>query len=151
MDAVFDYYIPQLHPLAVHFPISLVLVACVAALGWAVQGKAYWFRATWLLMTTGFIGALFAYFTGDAMYEQSEGTPMVDLLVDHHEQVALFAVIANGVSWAVCSLIGLSRRAKLDEQPASIRWGLGVIVLITAILITWTSHVGGTMVWGVPR
>ena len=158
MDAVFRYHIPELHPLAVHFPIALLAAAALAAIVWMGWGAPFWRRAACLLSMLGMAGALFAWFTGDSMEEQAEGAPIVDELVDLHEQMALYALIAAILSFVALGLLtwlGVagqskgSRFAGMNPDRLAYRLGAGFLVLAAAALVAWASHIGATMVWGV--
>ncbi len=158
MDAVFRYHIPEIHPLAVHFPIALLLAAALAALVWMGWGAPFWRRVTWLLATLGMAGAFFAWFTGDSMEEQAEGVPIVDELVDLHEQMALYALIAAILASAALGLLTWmgragqsesSRFAGINPDRLPYRLGAGFLVLVSAALVAWAGHIGATMVWGV--
>ncbi len=157
MDAVFRYHIPELHPLAVHFPIALLLAAALAALVWMGWGAPFWRRVTCLLASAGAAGALFAWFTGDAMEEQAEGVPIVEELVDLHEQMALYTLIAALLASATLgSLTWLAARASrrgrfADRKPDRLPYRLaaGLLVLLSAALAAWAGHIGATMTWGV--
>ncbi len=158
MDAVFRYHIPELHPLAVHFPIALLAAAALAAIVWMGWGAPFWRRAACLLSMLGMAGALFAWFTGDSMEEQAEGAPIVDELVDLHEQMALYALIAAILSFVALGLLTWlgragqskgSRFAGMNPDRLPYRLGAGFLVLAAAALVAWAGHIGATMVWGV--
>lgn len=159
METVLQYRIPVLHPLVVHFPLSLLLASALVACVWVVRGTVFWRRCLLLLMVLGTAGSALAYLTGDAMEEQSEGVPIVDALIDLHEQMGLFTLVA-----ALISLISLAVFSVRQEQlrrnpfrhdplrdPLPVRLMLSLLVFLSAALVAWTAHIGGTMVWGVPR
>ncbi len=153
IEQVLQYDIPVLHPLAVHFPMALLLAAALSAVLWSVRGTGFWRRCTLWLLTLGMGGALFAYFTGDALEEQVEGTPIVEELVGFHEDMALYTLIVAGV--ALLALAGLSvwleRRITLERDvpdPIVARVAITVFVVAAAVLVAWTGHIGGVMVWG---
>ena len=154
MEQVFQYEIPVLHPLAVHFPLALIMVAAGVLVVWSIRGTTFWRRVGLLLLTLGMAGALFAYFTGEALEEHVEGTPIVEELVPLHEDMALYALIVTGV--ALLGLAGLSvwleRRTTLERDPKDPlipRIVITMLAVAAAILIAWTGLIGATMVWGV--
>lgn len=158
MDAVFRYHIPELHPLAVHFPVALLLAAALAALVWMVGGAPFWRRVTSLLSVAGLAGGLFAWFTGDAMKAQAEGVPIVEELVGLHEQMALYALIAAMLASASLGLLawleaagksGSGRFAGMNPDRLPYRLAAGFLALLAAALVAWAGHVGATMTWGV--
>lgn len=151
MEAVFDYRIPVLHPLAVHFPLTLLLVAAIAALIWMFRGTPFWRQCTAFLVFLSVPTALVAYLTGDVMAEQSEGVPIVDELVDLHEQMGLYTLIASIVAAvALGVMIALSYyRGTSKRDPIGSRVAVGLLILIAAALVAWTAHIGATMTWGV--
>lgn len=150
MDAVFDYRIPVLHPLAVHFPLSLLLVSALAALVWMFRGTSFWRQCTAFLILLSVPTALVAYLTGDVMEERSEGVPIVDELVDLHEKMALYTLIAAGVAaLAMSVMLAMSyRRGQLVRDPIVARVGVGLLIMLAAALVAWTAHIGATMTWG---
>jgi uncharacterized membrane protein len=154
METFFQYEIPVWHPLVVHFPIALVLVAALTTIAWSIRGTPFWRRCALLLFTLGMIGGIVAYQTGEAMEEQSEGTPIVEELVGLHEDLALYTLLVTGAT--LVALAGLSwwldRRITIERSPPDpvvARVVLAAVALAAALLVAWTAHVGGTMVWGV--
>ena len=88
------------------------------------------------------------------MEEQSEGSPIVEELVGVHEDLALYTLVVTGVTLA--ALAGLSWWLERGLEPASrdplaARLVLALAALAAAVLVAWTAHVGGAMVWGVGR
>ena len=150
MEAVFDYRIPVWHPLAVHFPLTLLLVAALAALIWMFRGTHFWRSCTAFLVILSIPATVFAYLTGDAMEEQSEGVPIVDDLVDLHEQMGLYTLIAAALACAALIALIIHQRgnAKGAKDPIAGRVGVGLIILTAAALVAWTAHIGATMTWG---
>ncbi len=154
METLFQYEIPVWHPLVVHFPIALILVAALATVVWGIRGTSFWRRCALLLFTLGMGGGIVAYKTGEAMEEQSEGSPIVEELVGVHEDLAFYTLLVTGVTLA--ALAGLSWWLERGLEPASrdplaARLVLALVALTAAVLVAWTAHVGGTMVWGVGR
>lgn len=150
MDAVFDYRIPVLHPLAVHFPLTLLLAAAIAALVWMFRGTPFWRHCTAFLLVLNVPAALFAYFTGEAMEERSEGVPIVDELVDLHEDMALYTLIASGLALAALTVVWIysARKGTSNLDPIGGRVAVGLLILAAAALVAWTAHIGATMTWG---
>ncbi|MCH8030961.1 MAG: hypothetical protein IIB09_03975, partial [Bacteroidetes bacterium] len=81
-DSVFQYDIPYLHPLVVHFPLVLLLLAGGAAVAYAIRGTAVWRRALLILLALGALAAFAAEQTGKALEESMEGMPILDELVE---------------------------------------------------------------------
>lgn len=151
MEAVFDYRIPVLHPLAVHFPLTLLLASAIAALVWMFRGTPFWRHCSAFLIFLSVPGALFAYLTGEKMAERSDGVPIVDELVDLHEQMALYTLIASSVAAAalIIMLVMSHRRGTSERDPIGSRVAVGLLIIIAAALVAWTAHIGATMTWGV--
>ena len=150
MESVLQYRIPELHPLAVHFPVSLLIMASVAAVVWMWRGTAFWRGATWLLTVVGTGTAYLAFLTGDAMEEQSEGVPIVDELVGLHEDMALYTLVAACVASVLLSVLGWRARGRgLERDSYPVRIAIGVLVVLVGALVAWTGHIGATMTWGV--
>lgn len=153
MEAVFDYRIPVLHPLAVHLPLTLLLTAALAALVWMLKGSAFWRRCCAFLVLLSVPAAVFAYVTGDPMLDRSEGVPIIDELAPLHEQMALYTLVSTAI--AAVSIIAYSiyvyRRGPSWLDPVGARVAVGLLVLIAAALVAWTGHIGSVMTWGVGK
>ncbi len=151
MDQVFQYEIPVLHPVVVHFPIVLVLLAAVAAVVWLLRDRMAWLVAASYIQAVGLIGSVIAFLSGEALEEQSEGVPIVDELVDLHEEAALVAAWLIGIS--VAAFLAATYLTRRDtSRPGSPFWLRTLATLLAAaaaVAVAWTAHIGGTMVWGV--
>lgn len=65
MDILLPEWAPNIHPMIIHFPIVLWLVAVLADLVWLFQTKSWLRNMTITLYVLGSIGALAAYLSGD--------------------------------------------------------------------------------------
>ncbi len=150
MEQVLQYRISVLHPIAVHFPVALVLVALLFVGMWLVRDRIHWIVTAIYVQFLGFVGSLFAYYSGEAMEEQNEGVQIVKELVNLHEDTALIAVWLIGASLVAM----IATRAYSDRdttRPGTrlrIRLLVSALALAAALLIAWTAHIGVTMVWG---
>lgn len=81
----------SLHPLVVHMPIGLLLVAPVFVLLGALlppaRGKPY-LIAAWVLMLLGTVSTFVAIETGEAAARLADRTPAINAVLEHHEQLA---------------------------------------------------------------
>lgn len=146
------YEIPVWHPLVVHFPIALLLLGGVVAVGYAATGRALWRAMTGLLVSAGTLGAWAANATGEALYAHVEGAPIVEELVGRHELLGQWAFVL-GVA-ATLGWLGVSgwwRRSGRDREPDPLaaRLVLAALALAAAVLVVLTGRLGGVMVWGV--
>ena len=151
MEQLFQYEIPVWHPVVVHFPPALLVASLGAAIVWFVRGTRHWRRFLLFLLSLSLLGTLLAYFTGDAMHAQSEGVPMVELFVEQHETVALYTL------WVTVAALGVVggftiwlERARRAREPFAGRLAALIVTLAATLLVAYTAHIGGVMVWGVP-
>ncbi len=140
------------HPLIVHFPIGLLLVAPVFMLIAVFVRKPAWTIATILLLLIGTIGAWVAYYSGEAaeVYWRTTGdlAPDIDkLMADHHVaggQARLFATLVTlaFIVWAVLSVKLAKKRGVLI--------GLGLVILLgflgANLRLAQAGHMGGQLV-----
>lgn len=155
MRPLLEYEIPVLHPLLVHFPIALIVVGAAAVVAWAIIPNTFWYRVGVLAFVGGAASSIAAYLTGEAAEEAAEGVPIVEEIVHLHEDMAIYtlaATILTLVALIVSQPTLLSGPGSDDRVPAvGVRWAVAAVALLAAVLVAWTSHLGGIMVWGVVR
>lgn len=161
-DLLSEYTIPYQHPLAVHFPLVLLVLATAAAVAYAALGRPVWRQAALALFVLGAASAYWSVQTGETLEHEVEGEPLVEAVVEAHEtagewtlRLSLLAAIAfAGVTlWLRRrpTAPGTSLDATRDgPEPLAQRLLLLVPALAAALLVLWTGHLGGIMVWGVP-
>lgn len=141
-----------MHPLIVHFPIALLLVAPLfVVLGLIIpkqwNGLAV---AALILMVLGTLGAFAAVSTGEAAGELVERNEAISATLEHHEDLAettrtVFAVLTLIFAAIVVTPLVLSTTVK-----PMLRTGLCVAFLCLyafgAVLLVNTAHEGGRLV-----
>jgi uncharacterized membrane protein len=127
------------HPAIVHFPIALFLGGIILdAIGYRKRNTkllwAGWFNLLFASITT--FAALLSGYVATLLMK----VPISGLIQQH----MIFALISTGLMWV---MVGL--RAKRHEN---LKGGLlalyFVIALSSAILISWSGHLGGVYVYG---
>lgn len=151
-DQLVDYTIPLLHPVVVHFPVALALAVVLTGAFWLARNKMRWWRMSVILELLALVGGVAAMRTGEAMKEQSEGVAMVDRFVEWHETMGERAVWAMGLAIVVLLAMRWIGLRETAHAGVRLRWRLigFLFILIAAILVTLTGHIGGIMTWGVP-
>lgn len=153
-DLLSEYTIPYLHPLAVHFPLVLLLLTAAAAALYAALGRPVWRQAALVLVLLGTAGAKWAEETGETLEHDVEGEPLVEAVLDTHEEMAEWTLrfgLLTAVAFAGVTL-WLRRRPHLDArtEPLVARLVPLAPALAAAAFVAWTAHLGGIMVWGIP-
>lgn len=152
MDQVLQYEIPVLHPIAVHFPIALLVAAAVVAAVWLARGTGFWRNSLAVVSVMGAVGTAFAYFTGEAMEQAAEGNPIVEEIGEFHETLGLITLIASLVATvAILAVAWIGKTRGVSADPAVVRLIVFLLVAAAAVLVLITGHAGGVMVWGVAR
>jgi uncharacterized membrane protein len=153
MDQVFQYEIPVLHPLLVHFPVVLILLSACFALVWAVRNTNGALLSAVAIQCLAVLATTLSYLTGEEMEERGEGVPIVDMLAGIHEQAALATLILSTLT--LIFLLGalfMKRRGMIHSGSHRPLRMLIIVLGITSIAaVLWTAHIGGTMVWGTVR
>lgn len=142
-----------LHPLIIHFPIALLLVAPLFVILGAVleprRGRPFLIAAL-VLMVLGTIGTLAAVSTGEAAGELAERAGQVEAVLERHEELAettrtVFLAL-TAVFAAVLFVPRLFRR-ELARGPLT---ALLAVFLVSygagAVLLANTAHNGGRLV-----
>lgn len=154
MDLLTQYEIPYLHPLAVHFPLVLLLLGAAAATIYALLGTALWRWIALVLIGLGAATAIWAEETGETLEDTVEGEPIATVVLPKHEDGAEWTVRVSILTTLVLASLSVwARRQPERFVPNDPIWGrLLVFVLagLSAVWVAWTAHLGGIMVWGVP-
>jgi uncharacterized membrane protein len=134
-----------LHPALVHFPIVLLLLGAIVAVGAAVLRRWNLPLTAAILLGAGAIGSIVAVQTGEREGELVEGTPALETALDQHE------------SWAERTrLVGTAAALFAAAAVATSRWrlaarGLGLATAATALAagfcVAATGHYGGQLVY----
>lgn len=142
-----------LHPLIIHFPIALLLIAPIfvvigAALSPA-KGRPYLIAAM-LLLLAGTASIYVAVQTGEAAGKLAERSAGIDLVLENHEALAertqaVFSVLSV-IFVALMAVPWLLKRA--DTRLTTTILPLAFLVLYSAgvLLLVNTAHNGGRLV-----
>ena len=140
------------HPLIVHFPIALLLVAPILIIvGMLLPGQRMGlFIAALGLIAMGTIGTYFAVATGEATGELAKKTPAIAAILEAHEELAETARLiftALTVIFAAILLGPLFFKRRLGPRTS--------MVLVVAFLVLYSAgslvlinvaHEGGRLV-----
>jgi uncharacterized membrane protein len=147
---VTDPSYPNLHVIAVHFPIAFVCLAPLLDLGCLVFRSQMWLdRAATLLYVVGAAGAGAAYLTGDRAAEALENlSPAAESALADHESLAVLTLIGLGVVSLVRLMVSWLSR---DDHRVHIGFFRLVALPIAVgglLLVGLTADRGGHLVYG---
>ncbi len=142
-----------LHPLIVHFPIALLLVAPLfIVIGAALRpepGRIYLFSAL-ILMAVGTSAVFVALETGEAAAKLAERSPEINAVLEHHEQLAeTTRMVFSALTLIFAAILLLPRLLRRSSGwLASRALPLSFLVLYGAgmLLLVNTAHNGGRLV-----
>jgi uncharacterized membrane protein len=128
----------RMHPILVHFPIALLLVAALLELLHAVRPGPTQRRAVDLVLHLGAVGAVFAAASG-WIYTDYE-SPRNDLVELHRWTGVAAAVLA-----VIAAVLSNVARTK-DSGGVVVAYRLTLLAM--AGVLGFTGHLGGQMAWG---
>ena len=128
----------QLHPLLIHFPIALVIVAVVAEALATATHDARWRTVAVSNVRAGAAFALIAVGAGWRMAVVM-GMDRTPLLEWHRWLGTLGAGVTIAAAFATSSL---GSRSSVEL------WIYRIALLSAAVLVSTAGHLGGLMVWG---
>jgi len=143
----------ELHPLIIHFPIALLLVAPLFIVAGIVvnpqKGRPFLIAAL-TLMVLGTVGAFFAIATGEAAGEIIERTPAVKAVLGTHEELAeMTRIVFSVLTVLFAAILFLPRLLKRDASSLTARiLPLAFLLFYStgAIILVNTAHNGGRLV-----
>ena len=143
----------ELHPLVIHFPIALLLVAPLFVIGGIIaspqKGRPFLIAAL-VLMLLGTAGTFLAIGTGEAAGEVVQRTSAVSAVLERHENLAeTTRVVFSVLTLIFAAILYLPRLLKREATGAVARilplaflllYGAGTVILVN------TAHNGGRLV-----
>ncbi|MFN3430259.1 MAG: DUF2231 domain-containing protein [Candidatus Sericytochromatia bacterium] len=132
-----------LHPMVVHFPIALLIVVLLFDVTALFFPKVELARASLYLSGVATIGAIAAYFSGEAAEEPVEHLPGIETLLERHEDLGKLLAVA-AVAALVVRLVFVWRRW---HEAVAGRAMLAFFSAVLAVLVGATGYVGGQLVY----
>lgn len=142
-----------LHPLVIHFPIALLLIAPVFLLAGAIlrpdKGRPYLLAAL-ALMLLGTAGTWVAVSTGKAAGEIAERNEQINAAIEHHEDLAemtrtVFTALTV-IYAAILFLPSVMKAAASRVFSTALPLVFLVAYLAGSVLLANTAHQGGRLV-----
>jgi uncharacterized membrane protein len=131
--------LPNLHPLVVHFPVVLLLLAPFFALIALASGNA-WMK--WTTSGLSLAGLLGAYLAAHTFHPMAAGlSNQASALLEAHDQWAFWSQVASAVLVVVATLSCFTKKWKRIFTVATL-----CLALCAAVLISLTGHAGGQLV-----
>jgi uncharacterized membrane protein len=142
-----------LHPLIIHFPVVLLLIAPVFVLVGSLirpeKGRVLLIAAL-LLMIGGTASVFVAVGTGEAAGRLAERSPEINVVLEHHEDLAERTRIAFSVLTVIFAAVLFVPRLFKRESSRIVTTALPLVFLVLygvgALLLVNTAHNGGRLV-----
>lgn len=141
-----------LHPMVVHFPVALLLVAPLFVVVGLVAGRRGrpMLVAALILMILGTVASFVAVASGEAAGKLAERTPEINAAIERHEQLAeqtrfLFTVLTVVFAGIMLGPRLLKRELTGAPQIVLLVLFLGIYGAATIVLAN-TAHNGGRLV-----
>ncbi len=138
----------HIHPMLVHFPIVLWLLAvacqCLVVLrGESFERRRSWQQASLWLLVLGTLGGIVAAGFGDAAMDIAKEKGFPTAPIEEHESLAMTTLTLFGVLTLVQAVI-YWRRIALNR---ALSWVLPVAGLVGVALLLMTAWHGGELVY----
>ena len=131
----------RLHPLVLHFPVALLLLAGGVEFVRVFRDDARLGRLTVLLLGLGAAGAVVAASTGWIFAHESHPPAPQRILLAWHRSLGLATAALSVGAW-------LAARRWAGDSRRGARWiSRGIVWLASALLVV-TAHLGALLVWG---
>jgi uncharacterized membrane protein len=128
----------RLHPLLVHFPIGLVLIAAVAEIVAIATHRREWRVVAVANVRAGAVFAVAAAIAGWLL----SSAPGVEASATLEWHRWLGAMAATGAVAAALATTGA------DEPSPMAQWIYQITLFVAAACVAVTGHLGGILVWG---
>lgn len=129
--------IGRLHPLIVHFPIALVIIAALAESGASLTRDWRWRLVAYANLRAAALFAIAAAFAGWRLAVAPGGSTAV---VEWHRWL--------GVGAAATTVAAALATVGDDGRSLVAGWTYRAALMSAAVLVIVTAHLGGVLVWG---
>ena len=130
-------FIGHLHPLIVHFPIALVIIAAIAESAAWLTRDPRWRTVAVANVRVAAICAIAATFAG---WSLALGSGDANAVVQWHRWLGVCAAAATAAA-------ALATADDEGRSPVA-GWVYRAALMSAAVLVTVTAHLGGVLVWG---
>jgi uncharacterized membrane protein len=141
-----------LHPLIIHFPIALFLVAplfVVLGMLWKKSAKTM-AVTTLVLLLLATISSYVAVSTGKAAGELADRSPQISAMLEHHEEMGeqirlIFTILT--VAYSALLLLPLLLKKEMQHALSLTLNGIFIVLFLAGSLrVAQTAHLGGVLV-----
>ena len=129
----------RLHPLFVHFPIALVIVAAAGEAVATLTGNRHWHRVAVANVRAGAAFAIIAAIAGWRL--ASAAGSEASSILEWHRWLGTVGAVAT-----VAAALATSRA---DGPSRAGLWSYRILLVGAASLVGATGHLGALLVWGV--
>lgn len=132
-------YVARLHPLVIHFPIALLIVAAGLEAWGRRRPSAALAGTIRLLVHLGAASIALAALSGWLLADQTRRPPELQGALAWHRWLGVATLLAAGLACAA-----------VRQRTPSASWHRlrTAIVVGAALLVAVTGHLGGLLVWG---
>jgi len=128
----------RLHPLLLHFPIALVIVAAFAELVATLKSRRRWHIVSVANVRAAAVSAVATAATGWFL--------AASLSVDDGRSLHWHGWL--GTAAALATIGAAFTTVAIDRRPSTVRWAYRIALWTAAVLVGVTGHLGATLVWG---
>lgn len=132
------------HPLSVHFPIALLLVALPFKIIALFNNRELWHKGGSILLFLGTLGAWIAIYTGDMAYKEVSRTLCDPTILKDHEHSAYI------LSWIFLAAVLVDIIAWLELIPVKIIFLQLLVVILSLVgsgFLIYVGHNGAELVY----
>lgn len=131
----------RLHPLLVHFPIALLVLAGGGEAVRLISNRPGMGVFVLWALGLGAGGSVLALSTGFLFANEYHPQPSLHWMLKTHQWLGLLTVVSAIVAWNAA-------RVWIEAPPGGSRWARRGLVWLTTGLLAVTAHFGALMVWG---
>jgi len=133
------HFIGQLHPIVVHFPVALLVVAALVLLGTRLSPGDRTWHAVGLLLWGGAIGGVVSAAVGFTLSSQSFYGGADRATLDVH------AILGYATAALACVAVALRARTRRGDRRALVAH---VVAVVGAVTVSVCGYFGGELVHG---